>query len=96
MSDDTKQSLIKQMAWLAALALLTLVGYPTVMAARSDGRPDYCFVVPSVHHVPTQGDVTIYLLKSHRPWRADRDVSMNVPSLDEAQRQAELVGCTLK
>jgi hypothetical protein len=96
MSDDTKQSLIKQMTWLAALALLALVGYPTVMAARSDGRPDYCFVEPTTHHVPTQGDVTTYVLKGHRPWRIDRNVSTNVPSLDEARRQAELVGCTLR
>lgn len=96
MSDETKQSLIKQMAWLAALALLALVGYPTVMAMRADGRPDYCFVVPTAHRVPTQGDVTTYELMGHRPWRMDRAVSMNVPTLDEARRQAELVGCALR
>lgn len=96
MDPETKSSLLKQMVWLAALALLALVGYPITMSLRADGRIDYCYVEPWAYQAPLAPDQVVYTLHGHRPWRVDRAVSMRVPSLDEARRRAELAAHQLR
>ena len=96
MDSETKSSLLKQMVWLAALALLVLVGYPITMALRADGRIDYCYVEAWAYQAPLMPDQVVYTLHGHRPWRVDRAVSLKVPTLDEVRRRAELMGCELR
>lgn len=56
----------------------------------ADGKVDYCYVE---YHPELQPPY--FVLKQHRPWREDREVSRTA-TLDDAKKNADNLDCPLK
>lgn len=90
MSQEAVNSMWKQLASIALLAILTAVGYLIYRSAAADGRTDFCYV-----QLSTDGDMPLYRLYAHVPWRSDRKIA-TVSSLEAAASMAGAAGCELR
>lgn len=86
MNDDLKNGLIRGAVALALVALAG-IGYMITLSARSDGRPDYCYVSSCI-------DGKQSCLYEHRPWSVDTRVQTVGSALDAAQA-ARMIDCPL-
>lgn len=80
----------------AALGFLSLIGVPLYMAIVTDGHVQYCYVETETHQVPNQANVVLYRLVGFRPWRTDRYIALNLPSLEATKEEADRIGCQIK
>jgi hypothetical protein len=90
MSQQAMDSMWKQLVLIALLAVLVTVGYPLYRSAAADGRTDYCYVQMS-----SDGDLPLYRLYAHVPWRSDRKVATTT-TLEAATAAAAAAGCELR
>lgn len=78
--------------WLSIVGLLSLGLYTFYLLVSASGQADYCFVDATSY----QGlETTKYRLYAHRPWRSNTSLGM-YPSLEEAKKQADSIGCAIK
>jgi len=84
------------MALVIVLGLASLVGIPIFKSITADGKVEYCYVENERTQVPNQPDVVLYQLYGFRPWRSDRRLAVNLPSLEAAKVEADRIGCPMK
>jgi hypothetical protein len=82
-----------------ALVVVSAIAYPLFKAITSDGKADYCYVVPE-RWTTTEGDrkseVIWYGIRQHVPWGSDRTIASGIKTTEEVRKEAVAFGCPIR
>ena len=82
------EKFLKCLVATIAVCIVALCLTSTVMAIRSNGETDYCYVeMWSPSQMAPQ-----FELVGHRPWRSDRMIGV-YPTVEDAKARADTLGC---
>ena len=87
---EKMEKVLLALLFAVGLSVIALVGTFIVMAIRSNGETDYCYVQM---YSPAQM-APQWMLYAHRPWLPDRQLGI-YPTLSDAANIAHEMGCKL-